>query len=55
MDLVKQKWFHPYECMSDSEKKLHSKEKFYSSLTDRKISDQEYECVLKVNKSVYIA
>ena len=31
-------------------KKLPSKEKFYSSLTDRKISDKEYEHVLNVWK-----
>ena len=37
--------------MSDSEKfieELPSKEKFYSSLTDRKISGKEYEYVLNV-------
>ena len=39
--------------MSDSEKfkeELPIKEKFYSSLTDRKISDKEYEHVLNVWK-----
>ena len=37
--------------MNDFEKfeeELPSKEKFYSSLTDRKISDKEYEHVLNV-------
>ena len=37
--------------MSDFQKfeeELQSKEKFYSSLTDKKISDKEYEHVLKV-------
>ena len=37
--------------MSDLEKfkeELPSKEKFYSSLTGKKISDNEYEHVLKV-------
>ena len=37
--------------MSDSEnfkEELPSKEKFYSSLTDRKISNEEYEHVLSV-------
>ena len=37
--------------MSDFEKfkeKLPKKEKFYSSLTNRKISDKEYEHVLNV-------
>ena len=37
--------------MSDFQKfeeELQSKKKFYSSLTDKKISDKEYEHVLKV-------
>ena len=41
--------------MSDSEKlkeELPNKEKFYSSLTDRKISDIEYEHVLNVWKKI---
>ena len=45
LDLSKQKAFYPYEYMSDFEKfkeELPSKEKFYSPLTDRKISDKEY-------------
>ena len=36
LDLVKQKGFYPYECMSSFEKfkeQLPSKKKFYSSLT----------------------
>ena len=40
LDLVKQKGFYPYGYMSDFEKfqeELRSKEKFYSSLTDKKI------------------
>ena len=44
LDLVKQKGFFPCEYMSDCEKfkeELPSKEKFYSSLTDRKITDKE--------------
>ena len=51
LDLVKQKGFYPYENMSDFEKfkeELPSKEKFYSSLADRKISDKKYEHVLNV-------
>ena len=51
LDLVKQKLFYPYEYMSDFEKfkeELTIKEKFYSSLTVRKISVEEYEHVLKV-------
>ena len=52
-DLVKQKGFHPSEYMSKFEKlkeQLPSKEKFYCSLTGKKISDKEYEHVLKVWK-----
>ena len=40
IDLVKLKEFYPYEYMSDFEKfeeQLPSKEKFYSSLTGKKI------------------
>ena len=51
LDLVKQKGCYPYEYMSDFEKfkeHLPSKEKFYSLLTVEKISDKEYEHVLKV-------
>ena len=51
LDLVKQKGFYPYEYMSDFEKfkeQLPSKEKFYSLLTGKKISDKKYEHVLEV-------
>ena len=51
LDLVKQKGFYPHEYMTDFEKfkeKLLSKEKFYSSLTGKKISDKEYDHVLNV-------
>ena len=51
LDFVKQKGFYPHEYISDFEKfneKLPSKEKFYSSLTDRKISDKESEHVINV-------
>ena len=44
LDLVKQKEFCPYEYMSDFEKfkeQLPIKEKFYNSLTGKKISDKE--------------
>ena len=44
LDLVKQKGFYLYEYMSDFEKfkeELSSKERFYNSWTDRKISDKE--------------
>ena len=53
LDLVKQKGFYPCEYMSHFEKfkeELPGKEKFYRSLTDRKISDKEYEYVLNVWK-----
>ena len=42
LDLVKQKGSYPYEYMTDFKKfkeKLPSKEKFYSSLTGKKISN----------------
>ena len=48
---VKPKGFYPYEYMTDFEKfkeQLLSKEKFYSSLIGKKISDKEYEHVFKV-------
>ena len=51
LDLVKQKGFYPYEYMTDFEKfneELPNKEKFYSLLTDRKVSDKEYEHVINV-------
>ena len=55
LDLVKQKRFYLYEYMSDFEKfkeKLPSKEKFYSWVTDRKITGKEYEHVLNVWKKI---
>ena len=55
LDLVKEKGFYPYEYMSKFKKfkeELSSTEKFYSSLTGKKIRDKEYQHVLKVwNKS----
>ena len=51
LDLVKQRVFYPYKYMSNFEKfkeELPSKEKFYSSLTDKKVSDKEHEHVLNV-------
>ena len=51
LDLFKQKIFYFYEYMSDFEKfeeEWPSKEKFYSSLTDKKNNDKEYEHVLNV-------
>ena len=51
LDLVKQRGFYPYDYMSNFQEfkeGLHSKEKFYSSLTGKKISGKEYDHVLKV-------
>ena len=51
LDLVKQKGFYPYEYRSNFEKfkeQLPSKEKFYSSLMRKTISNIEYEHVLMV-------
>ena len=50
LNLVKQKGFYSYEYMSDFEKfkeELPDKEKFYNFLTVKKISDKEYDHVLK--------
>ena len=55
LDPVKQKGVYPYEYMSNFEKfkeELPSKEKFYSSLTNRKVSGKEYEHVLNVWKKI---
>ena len=55
LDLVQRKGFYPYEYMSNFEifkEELPSKEKLYSSLIDREITDKEYDHVLNVwNKS----
>ena len=51
LDLVKQKEFCSYEYMSNFEKfkeQLLSKERFHSSVTDKKCNDKEYKHVLKV-------
>ena len=51
LDLVKQKGLYPNEYMTDFKKfkeQLPSKEKFYSSLTGKKISNKEYNHALKV-------
>ena len=51
LDLAKQKRFHPYEFMSDSEKlkeELPCKESFYSLLAARIITDIDYEIALHV-------
>ena len=53
LDLVKQKGFYPSEYMREFEKckeELPSKEKFYSSSNDGKVSDKEYEPILNVWK-----
>ena len=51
LDLFKQKRVYPYGYMSNFKmfkEQFPSKEKFYSSLTCKKIKDKEYEHVLKV-------
>ena len=51
LDLVKQKGLYPNEYMTDFKKfkeQLPSKEKFYSSLTGKNISNKEYNHALKV-------
>ena len=51
LHLTKQKELYPYEYMSDFKKfkeELRSKAKFHSSLTGKKVSDKEYNHVLKV-------
>ena len=57
LDIVKQIGFYPYEYMGNFEKfkeELPSKEKFYSSLTNKKISDKEYDNQLNVWKKFEI-
>ena len=51
LDLLKQKQCHPHEYISDFEKfkeELPSKEKFYGSLTDRKIMTKNMNMFLKL-------
>ena len=51
LDLVKQKVLYPHEHLTDFKtfkKQLPSKEKFHNLLTGKKISDKEYDRVLKV-------
>ena len=48
---MKQKGFYPNEHASDFERfeeKLPSKEKFYSSLSGKKISDKDFENAVRV-------
>ena len=50
LDLVKQKGFYPFEYMNDFEKfkeELPSKEKFYSSLTNKKIMAKNMNIFLR--------
>ena len=50
LDLVKQKGFYPFEYMSDFEKlkeELPSKEKFYGSLTNKKIMTKNMNMFLR--------
>ena len=47
LDLVKQKTFYPYMSnFKKFKKQLPKKEKFYTSLTSKNISDKEYENIL---------
>ena len=51
LDLATQEGFYPYEYMSDFEmfkEELPIKNKFYSSMIGRKMSDKDYEHVPKV-------
>ena len=51
LGLVKEKGFYPYEYLSGFQKFKEEgprKKKFYSSLTGKKITDKEYEHILKV-------
>ena len=51
LDLVQQKVFYPYEYMTDFKRfkeQLPSKEKLYSSLTGKKISNKKNDHILKV-------
>ena len=51
LDFVQQKVFYPYEYMTDFKRfkeQLPSKEKLYSSLTGKKISNKKYDHILKV-------
>ena len=53
LDLVQRKGFYPYEYMSDFEEfkeKLPSKEKFYSSLTGKKIKLKIWKFEMKTMK-----
>ena len=51
LDLVQLKGLYPYGYLSNfenSKEEFPSKEKFYSSLTNRKITDKQYQHVLNV-------
>ena len=51
LDLAKQKGFYSFKYMSDFEsfkKELPHQDRFYSSLTDKKISDKEFKHVANV-------
>ena len=54
LDLVKQKWFYPYEYMSNFEnfkEELPNKEKFYSSLTGKKLVTKKINMFLMFGKN----
>ena len=51
LDLVKERGFYHYEYMTDLDEfkeELPSKEKFYSSLSNRKINEKEYDQIFNV-------
>ena len=51
LDLVEQKGFYPYEyicCFENFRGRLPTKEKFYSLLTDKKLSYKEHDQVAKL-------
>ena len=55
LDLVKQKGFYPYECITDFEKfkgQLASKEKFYNSLIGKKICDKNIKMFLRIGTNL---
>ena len=52
LEIIKQKGVYPYEYMNSCKKfdecELPSKDKFYSSLKDKNINDEDYERAIKV-------
>ena len=58
LDLMTKKGVYPYDIMDDFEKfnlrELLSKEQFYSLLSNKNITDEEYECAKKIWKAFRI-